>query len=99
MAWVAVLWHLLALGLGVQGGFGASSDLLAATPGGFAAGLVLAALLALLLRRAPVLVRARPVVARRRVAARAPHARMRATDPDAPGRPRPRAPSSAPAAG
>ena len=89
MVWAGVLWHLVALGLG------AFADLSPATPAALAAGVAVALLAIALIRRAPADVPAHRATAPIRPPRHTAPLMVRATDPDAPGRARPRAPSSA----
>ena len=88
MAWLGVPLHLMLLGL---------ADLTPSAPVALAAGLAVALLAVALIRRAPATVPAIPAPVIDGRATHAPPPPVRATDPDAPGRARPRAPSSAPA--
>jgi hypothetical protein len=89
MVWLGVAWHLLALT------FGALADQTPATPLALAAGLAVALLAVALIRRPPAAAPATPAPRTQGRPRHAPPPTVRAIDPDAPGRARPRAPSSA----
>jgi hypothetical protein len=91
MVWLGVAWHLLALS------FGALADLPAtpATPAALAVGLAVALLAVAVIRRSPAVLPTHRATVPAGRSGHAPPPAVRAIDPDAPGRSRPRAPSPA----
>lgn len=94
MAWLSVPLHLLVLSLA---DLTPLTPMAPATPVALAAGLAVALLAVALIRQAPAAAPAASAPVAEGRPQHVPPPAVRATDPDAPGRARPRAPSMAPA--